>query len=136
VAGARWAQNELLAKHPTTDVRVFVIWFRMYPGDAESKWPQEALTDRRAEHRWDEPKAAGRWFFANLAALRPSRGGDGRFPQRVDALWDSYLLFDRDGKWNDAPSGLLSWGYPVMRTRSQLMNDFLYVTGARAGGSP
>ena len=102
----------------------------MYPGDAESKWPRELLTDRRVEHRWDEPKTAGRWFMTNLNALRPSRGGDGVFPQRVDALWDSYLLFDRNAAWNDTPNGLLSWGFPVMRTRAQLLKDFQFAIGA------
>jgi len=124
VAGARWAQEALLAKHPKADARVFVIWFRMYPGDAESKWPSELLTDARVEHRWDEPKTAGRWFLTNLQSLRPSRGGDGVFPQRVDALWDSYLLFDRGATWNDTPNGVLSWGFTVMRTRPQLLKDF------------
>jgi hypothetical protein len=126
VAGARWAQHDLLATNPKADVRVFTIWFRMYPGDAQSKWPGEVLTDRRVEHRWDEPKAAGRWFFTNLRSLRPSRGGDGRFPQQVDALWDSYLLFDRSATWNSAPNGLVSWGYTVMRTRAQLLEDFKF----------
>lgn len=126
MAGARWAQDELLAKNPRADVRVFVIWFRMYPGDEESKWPRELLTDRRVEHRWDEPKTAGRWFMTNLQALKPSRGGDGKFPQRVDALWDSYLLFDHNGAWTDTPNGLLSWGYTVMRTREQLEKDFRF----------
>jgi hypothetical protein len=124
VAGARWAQNDLLAKHPKADVRVFVVWFRMYPGDAESKWPREILTDRRVAQRWDEPKTAGRWFFENLSLLRPSRGGDGVFPQRVDALWDSYILFDRDGTWKDTPGGLMSWGYTVLRTKDKLAEDF------------
>jgi len=131
VAGARWAQEELLAKNPRADVRVFVIWFRMYPGDAESKWPRELLTDRRVEHRWDEPKAAGRWFMTNLSSLRPSRGGDGVFPQRVDALWDSYLLFDRTATWDDTPSGVLSWGYTLLRTRAQLLRDFQFAIANR-----
>jgi hypothetical protein len=131
VAGARWAQDELLAKHPKADVRVFVIWFRMYPGDEESKWPRELLTDRRVEHRWDEPKTAGRWFLTNLRSLRPSRGGDGVFPQRVDALWDSYLLFDRNATWTDKPDGVLSWGYTVLRTRRRLANDFEFALAAR-----
>jgi hypothetical protein len=127
VAGARWAQDELLARNPKADVRVFTIWFRMYPGDAQSKWPRELLTDRRVEHRWDEPKTAGRWFLTNLRALRPSRGGDGMFPQRVDALWDSYLLFDRTATWTSTtPDGLLSWGFTVMRTRPQLFRDFQF----------
>jgi hypothetical protein len=127
VAGARWAQDELLVRNPKADIQVFTIWFRMYPGDAQSKWPRELLTDRRVVHRWDEPKTAGRWFFTNLRALRPSRGGDGMFPQRVDALWDSYLLFDRTATWNSTPNGLVSWGYTVMRTRPQLLRDFQFV---------
>jgi hypothetical protein len=110
---------------------VFVIWFKMYPGDEESRWPRELLTDSRVEHRWDEPKTAGHWFLANLQSLHPSRGGDGVFPQRVDALWDSYLLFDRSANWNDTPSGVLSWGYPVMRTRAQLLKDFQFAIANR-----
>jgi hypothetical protein len=124
VAGARWAQNDLLASRPTADVRVFAVWFKMYPGDAESTWPSTLLTDRRVEHRWDEPKEAGRWFLENLGGLRPARGGNGRFPQRVDAMWDTYVLFDRTARWNeDVPTGLLSWGYTINRTRDQLRRD-------------
>ena len=110
---------------------MFVIWFRMYPGDAESKWPRELLTDRRVEHRWDEPKTAGRWVLANLQSLRPSRGGDGVFPQRVDARWDSYLLFDRAATWDESPSGVLSWGYTLLRTRAQLLKDFQFAIANR-----
>jgi hypothetical protein len=98
----------------------------MYPGDAESRWPREILLDRRVVQTWDEPKAAGRWFMTHLADLKPSRGGDGRFPQQVDALWDSYLLFDRDAAWNGTPGGVLSWGFPVMRTKDKLAADLQY----------
>lgn len=108
-----------------------VIWFRMYPNDAESRWPRQLLADPRVEHRWDEPKAAGRWFLSHLSSLRPSRGGDGVFPQRVDALWDSYLMFDRNATWNEIPSGVLSWGYTVLRTRDQLERDFRYAVETR-----
>ena len=131
MAGARLAQNDLLARNPNADVRVFVVWFRMYPGDAESRWPREILIDRRVEQRWDEPKTAGRWFLTHLSDLRPSRGGDGAFPQRTDALWDSYLLFDRAATWNTTPSGVLSWGYTVMRTRGKLAQDFRYAVARR-----
>ena len=55
-------------------------------------------------------------------------GGDGRFPQRVDAMWDTYVLFDRTAKWTDAPTGVLSWGYTIMRTRDQLVRDFEFAT--------
>jgi len=96
----------------------------MYPGDEESRSPHDILTDRRVAQVWDEPKAAGRWFMGHLSDLRPSRGGDGQFPQRDDALWDSYLLFDRSAAWDSTPSGVLSWGFTVMRTRSKLAEDF------------
>ena len=123
-------QSELLSKNASADARVFVIWFRMYPGDEESRWPGEIFNDRRVVQVWDEPAAAGRWFMTHLNDLRPSRGGDGRFPQRVDALWDSYLLFDRDATWNMVPNGILSWGYTVMRTRDQLMKNFQFAIRA------
>ena len=104
-------------------MRVFVVWFSMYPGDEESKWPHDILVDRRVVQAWDEPKTAGRWFMTHLSDLRPSRGGDGQFPQRDDALWDSYLLFDRNASWDNTPSGVLSWGFTVMRTRNKLAED-------------
>ena len=121
----------MLATNPDADVRVLVIWFSTYPGDAETKWRSDLLTDARAGHRWDEPKSAGRWFMTNLRALRPARGGDGIFPQRDDAMWDTYLLFDRRAVWSDAPTGLLSWGYTVMRTRAQLLKDFRFAVASR-----
>ena len=115
-----------MAEKASKDLRVFVIWFNMYPGDAEARWPREAFHDPRVTQRWDEAKTAGRWFLAHLPELRPSRGGDGIFPQRVDALWDTYLLFGHSGRSTDLPHGLLSWGYPVMRTRGQLAADLLF----------
>ena len=124
-------QNDLLGKNPQAYVRVFVVWFRMYPGDEESRWPRGILLDRRIVQTWDEPKAAGRWFMSRLSDLRPSRGGDGRFPQRDDALWDSYLLFDRAATWDSAPSGVVSWGYTVMRTRQKLAADLPYALNRR-----
>jgi hypothetical protein len=110
-------------------VRVFVVWFRMYPGDEESRSPRDILSDRRVIQMWDEPKAAGRWFMTHLSDLKPSRGGDGKFPQRDDALWDSYLLFDRKATWNTTPSDILSWGFTVMRTRTKLAEDLQWAVG-------
>ena len=55
-------QNELLAKYAKANLRAYVIWFNMYPGDERSKWPPNLLTDVRVIHRWDEPKAVGLWY--------------------------------------------------------------------------
>ena len=103
----------------------------MYPGDEESKWPRTIFKDARIQQRWDEPKAAGRWFLDNLRDLRPAHNVNGRFPQRVDAMWDTWMLFDRKATWKDRPDGLLSWGYTIMQTNAQLHDDFESVIGPR-----
>ena len=123
MAGARWAQENLLATHTKSDVRVFAIWFKMYPGDNIDTWPRMLLRDPRVQHRWDEPKAAGRWFLEHLKDLKPARAVAGKFPQRVDAMWDTWMLFDRKATWKDRPNGLISWGYPILPTRGQFLDD-------------
>ena len=110
---------------------MFVVWFRMYPGDEESRWPRELFQDARVQQRWDEPKIAGRWFLENLRDLRPARAVSGKFPQRVDAMWDTWMLFDRKAGWQDKPDGLVSWGYPIMETRGRLEEDLESITGTR-----
>jgi hypothetical protein len=110
-------------------VRVFVIWFRMYPGDEQGKWPRTVFTDARVTQRWDEPKAAGQWFLDHLRTLKPAHAVAGKFPQDVDAMWDTWMLFDRGSPWTDVPRGLLSWGYTIMDTSAQLGRDFDQVAG-------
>ena len=53
---------------------MFVVWFKMYPGDEKSRWPRQLLNDDRVVHRWDEPKNAGKWFLQRLSDLKPQRG--------------------------------------------------------------
>jgi hypothetical protein len=38
-------------------------------------------------------------------------------------MWDAYLLYDRSARWHERPSGLVSWGYTIMRTRAALVRD-------------
>lgn len=118
----------MFAKYPKADIRVLAIWFRMLDTDTRSSWEAAALPDRRIQHRWDDPKEAGQWFLHNLGTLHPTSGGDGKFPQQVDAMWDTYMLFDRDARWTTQPTSIVSWGYTVMRTKEQLLKDFVSVT--------
>jgi hypothetical protein len=102
----------------------------MYDADEASRWPRAVFTDKRVEQRWDEPKAAGAWFLEHLRDLRPAHQVSGRFPQRVDAMWDTWMLFDRREAWTENPGGLLSWGYTIMQTRGQLQDDLESITGS------
>ena len=108
---------------------MFVIWFRMYPGDEQGKWPRTVFTDARVTQRWDEPKVAGQWFLDHLKTLKPAHAVAGKFPQDVDAMWDTWMLFERGGRWTGVPDGLLSWGYTIMNTNAQLAADFSEATG-------
>jgi hypothetical protein len=110
---------------------VFVVWFRMLDEDERSRSPRAVFTDRRVVQRWDEPKAAGAWFMEHLRDLKPARPVSGAFPQRADAMWDTWLLFDRGAIWTDVPGGLVSWGYTIMDTRGQFQEDVEAVAGTR-----
>ncbi len=107
-------QNELLAKHPDAELAVYAFWFDMLDSDSRSRWPKDLLTDRRVTHFWDEKKVVGRWF-----ASHPDYGGLYGGP----VLWDAYLLYDRNARWEKAPSDLVSWGFTIVRTRERLEKD-------------
>jgi len=78
-------QHEILDNNPTADLRVYTIWFNMYPGDARWRWDGAGLTDARVEHFWDEQKAVGSWFSATLT-------------HRGNPTWDFYALYPRPGQ--------------------------------------
>jgi len=103
----------------------------MLDEDEPSRSPRTVFTDKRVVQRWDEEKAAGAWFLDHLRDLRPARAVSGKFPQRVDAMWDTWMLFDRGARWTDAPAGLVSWGYTIMDTRAQFQQDVEALSGAR-----
>ena len=116
-------QAELLQKYPTANLRVYAVWFNMYPGDARARWPATLLSDVRVIHRWDEPKAVGTWYAARSALMRTqltvgSRWGEGA------VLWDSFLLYGADSRWDDAPTNLIHWGRSIVAGRETLREDF------------
>lgn len=102
-------QTEILNANPTADVKVYAVWYTMYPGDNRSRWDEDVLTDPRVTHLWDEAKLAGRFMVAEDVVP---------FPHEI--VWDAYLLFGPEAGWEEAPSPLVSWGFPVYHQREQL----------------
>jgi hypothetical protein len=86
-------QNEILAKNPTADVRVYAVWFDMFPGDARWRWDGGGLTDPRVQHFWDEQKSVGMWFSDNLT--------DSDSP-----TWDFYALYSPDARDLASPTSM------------------------------
>jgi hypothetical protein len=127
-------QTELLAKYPNADLRVYAVWFNMFPGDARSKWPPSLLTDNRVIHRWDEGKLVGIWYSGHTneirAQLSPGSSWNG------DILWDAYLFYGADARWHDAPTNLIHWGRTIVAGRETLRQDFERLFGAQRSASP
>jgi mercuric reductase len=112
---------EILNKHPGVNLKVYSIWFNMYPGDDRSKWNNTLLSDSRVTQFWDENKIVGRWMVDQKVV---------DYPRQI--LWDAYLLFGPEAEWQDTPSPLISWGMPVYHRRHKLMNDLLPLLEAEA----
>lgn len=128
--GARWVQQTLLDANAGASVRVYAIWFNMYPGDARDRWHSNLLPDARVVHFWDETESVGRLF---AGAVR--RFGTRRAPPSIeleeDVLWDAYLLYGRDARWeaDDPPADVISWGAPILLTQETFQRDFLSALG-------
>ena len=105
---------EILNKHPGVNLKVYSIWFNMYPGDDRSKWNNTLLSDSRVTQCWDENKIVGRWMVDQKVV---------DYPRQI--LWDAYLLFGPEAEWQDIPSQLISWGMPVYHRRHKLRNDLI-----------
>ena len=112
-------QEELLAKHGDADVRVYAVWFSMYPTDLRERWPADVLTDRRVVHFWDEPKNVGRWYAEREkdieSRVAPDSSGLGQ-----PVLWDAYLVYGRESRWDEAPTELHRWGRTILSTKESL----------------
>ena len=122
MTAARWAQQDLLNPHPGAPLRVYAIWFNMYPGDARAKWPAALLTDPRVTHYWDEPREVGRLYLANLASMIGRRAPTTLSPT-ADVLWDAFFLYRPGDPWQEPVPLPMSWGCPIMVTRDQLVRE-------------
>ena len=88
VVGGRWVQTKILARYPDANLRVYAIWFNMFPGDARSKWRSDLLTDSRVTHWWDDGKVVGRWYQEHASSLRSKLTKESDWNGEI--LWDAY----------------------------------------------
>jgi hypothetical protein len=119
VAAARWVERDLLANRRESNVRVYAVWFNMYPGDERTKWSSEFFADSRVTQYWDEPRVAGRTFALQLPLILDRRAPN-TMPPVDDVLWDAFFVYAPDASWGDAVPSPVMWGYPIMVTRDGL----------------
>ena len=101
-----------MEKHPDLKLKVYAVWFENIWTDARRRWPEDALSDPRVVHYWDEQKAAGRWYEEHVTR----RGGA--------VEWDAYFLYGPDTEWDETPPKQQSWGRPIMNARKQFRSGF------------
>jgi hypothetical protein len=112
-------QSELLSTRPQAALRVYAVWFNMYPGDARTKWSSEFFADPRVTQYWDETRIVGQTYLSHLATILDRRAPQ-TMPPVDDALWDVFFVYAPDARWEDGPPPPLTWGYPIMVTRDTL----------------
>jgi hypothetical protein len=112
-------QREILAKNPSSSLRVYAVWFNMLPHDSRGGRPADILTDPRVEQFWDENHLAGK-AFAPLANWH------------YGVLWDAYFLYGAETRWPGAtpsPPQPASIGRTIFFTRDKLKQDFAKLAG-------
>ena len=116
-------QEELLEKHPDAKVKVYALWFSMYPTDRREDWPAEVLDDARVEHFWDEEKTVGTFYMDHLETMDAARA-DGTSGITGAVLWDAYLVYGPDARWEGTPPDVRRWGRTILRTQDGLTDAF------------
>ena len=64
-----WAQEALLARNEQPALRVYAVWFNMFPGDSREYWRPDLLTDSRVVHLWDDERSVGRLYYQLLPKI-------------------------------------------------------------------
>ena len=70
------------------------------------------LDDPRVTQLWDARQLVGRWLQA--------QGG---------ALWDSFLVYGPDARWNRTPEGSVASGSPIIGATDELERGLLPLIG-------
>jgi len=123
-SGASWIQEYILKRNPKLDLKVYAIWYEMYPGDSPDDFPgaRTLLPDRRVVHYWDQAKDVGRWFYGLVPTTT-----------KGNIEWDAFYLYDKDSVWTDRPSNMLTWGRTILVDRRKLRDA---ATQLASGGRP
>jgi hypothetical protein len=118
-SGAGWIQEYILKRNPKLDMKVYTVWYEMYPGDSPDDFPKarKLLPDKRVFHYWDQHKDVGRSFYGMVPTST-----------KGNIEWDAFYLFDAGSVWTDRPTNLLTWGRPILTDRKKLSDRIAELT--------
>ncbi len=136
-------QQEILAKNPSSEISVYAIWLYMLSSDAQERLSEakERLGDPRVTQFWDEDRTLGRWVkehvlpsfterdwvsgeaprsSLSVQEIEQIKGGQ---PLQEDIVWDAYLLYGSEARWDAIPEPLIVWGSTVIQTADKLLEE-------------
>ena len=97
-------QKVILEAHPEFELKVFIVWIKMYPADT-IEVAQEASKsfsqDGRVVQYYDPNKLTGSMIAEGLGA------GAG------EIAWDIYLVYDGEAKWGKQPPTPRDWAHQL-----------------------
>ena len=97
-----------MEKHRDAKIEVYAVWFRNLMTDFRFVWPSGVLDDPRVTNLWDNEKAAGKWYAANV-----TRRG-------AMVEWDAWILYPPGKAFADSPLG---WGRTIVDSREKLRTE-------------
>jgi hypothetical protein len=105
--GASWVQQQILEKHPDSDLKVYVVWFNMLSGDSREGWDGYLVSDPRATNLWDEKRLVSRTLGDDVeGASQP--------------VWDAYLLYGPEATWDKELPRPIGTGVTIYGARDRL----------------
>jgi len=112
--GAQWIEDEILKHYPDLNLRVYAVWYEMYPGDSPKAFPaaKKIMPDARVAHYWDKKKVTGRWFQSNVLS---------RYKKPI--MWDAYYLYGPGVQWSGTLPPPIVWGRTILETRKDLLKQ-------------
>lgn len=90
IKSAELIRSAVLGKYPDTELKLYVVWLPMVPGDARDRWDPDLLSDPRVTHYWNGSRSIGKWFAKNVAECEPLG----------PIAWDVVYLFGPDATWD------------------------------------
>jgi hypothetical protein len=107
-------RSNILDDEPAAKLAVYAVWMPMLGGEERSDFDGGPLVEQRVAHFWDQDKVLGRWLADHETGDLGREGG---------IVWDAYLLFGPDARWEDEAPEPLAAGATIIGETDELERE-------------